>query len=97
MPLDLSSMMPERLATLDAVVDHSREILDAASLKARAMVQTGEEFGWGSCRWARYPTGSPRPACSCFRPAQGLPHTATGPGLALGSRTFTRSRPGRPR
>jgi hypothetical protein len=38
--------MPDRLAALDAVVDRSREVLDAASLKARAMLQTGEEFGW---------------------------------------------------
>ena len=46
MPLDLSSTMPERLAALDAVVDRSAEVLDAASLKARTMPQTGEEFGW---------------------------------------------------
>lgn len=46
MPLDLSSMMPERLAALDALVERSREVLDAASQKARAMIQTGEEFGW---------------------------------------------------
>jgi hypothetical protein len=45
-PLDLSSMMPERLAALDASVERSQEVLDAASLKARAMLQTGEEFGW---------------------------------------------------
>ena len=45
-PVDLSSMMPERLAALDALVERSRAVLDAASLKARAMLQTGEEFGW---------------------------------------------------
>jgi hypothetical protein len=45
-PVDLSSMMPERLAALDALVERSREVLDAASLKARAMLRTGEEFGW---------------------------------------------------
>jgi hypothetical protein len=45
-PLDLSSMMPERLAGLDALVERSQEVLDAASLRARAMLQTGEEFGW---------------------------------------------------
>jgi hypothetical protein len=46
MNLDLSSTMPERLTALDALVDRSRELLDAAAEKARAMVQTGEEFGW---------------------------------------------------
>jgi len=45
-PLDLSSMMPERLAALDALVERSQEILNAASLEAHAMLQTGEEFGW---------------------------------------------------
>jgi hypothetical protein len=46
MPLELSSMMPERLAALDGVVDRSQEVLDAAAHKARAMLQTDEEFGW---------------------------------------------------
>lgn len=46
MPLDLTSTMPERLAALDALVERSRVALDAATLKARAMLQTGEEFGW---------------------------------------------------
>jgi hypothetical protein len=45
-PVDLSSMMPERLAALDALVERWQEALDAASLKARAMLRTGEEFGW---------------------------------------------------
>jgi hypothetical protein len=45
-PLDLSSMKAQRLAALDALVERSQEVLDAASLKARAMLQTGEEFGW---------------------------------------------------
>jgi len=45
-PVDLSSMLPERLAALDALVKRSKEVLDATSLKARAMLQTGEEFGW---------------------------------------------------
>lgn len=44
--LDLTSMMPERLAALDALVERSSDALDAATLKARAMLQTGEEFGW---------------------------------------------------
>jgi hypothetical protein len=39
-------MLPERLAALDAVVERSRAVLDTASLKARAMLRTGEEFGW---------------------------------------------------
>ena len=38
--------MPERLAALDALVERSQAVLDAASLKARAMLQIGEEFGW---------------------------------------------------
>jgi quercetin dioxygenase-like cupin family protein len=38
--------MPERLAALDTLVEGSRDVLDAASQKARAMLQTGEEFGW---------------------------------------------------
>jgi hypothetical protein len=39
-------MLPERLAALDAVVERSRAVLDAASLKARTKLRTGEEFGW---------------------------------------------------
>ena len=46
MLLDLSSAMPERLAALDAVVERSQGALDAATLKARTMLTTGEEFGW---------------------------------------------------
>lgn len=38
--------MPERLAALDTLVERSQAVLDAASLKARAMLQIGEEFGW---------------------------------------------------
>jgi hypothetical protein len=38
--------MPERLAALDALVERSQAVLDAASLKARAMLQIGEDFGW---------------------------------------------------
>ncbi len=75
-PVDLSSMMPERLAALDALVERSRAVLDAASLKARAMLQTGEEFGWEFVSLGPLPEGVRRPACSCFRPAQGLLRTA---------------------
>jgi hypothetical protein len=39
-------MMPERLAALDALVERSQEVLDAAASKARAMLQNGEKFGW---------------------------------------------------
>jgi hypothetical protein len=46
MPVDLSSTMPERLAALDVLVERSRTVLDDASLKARAMLPAGEEFGW---------------------------------------------------
>jgi hypothetical protein len=45
-PVDLSSVMPDRLATLDALVERSQEVLDAASLKARVILRTGAEFGW---------------------------------------------------
>jgi hypothetical protein len=38
--------MPERLTALDALVERSQAVLDAACLKARAMLQIGEEFGW---------------------------------------------------
>jgi hypothetical protein len=46
MTLDLTSTMPERLGELDASVEQSKNVLDAATEKARAMLQTGEEFGW---------------------------------------------------
>ena len=46
MVLDLSSLMPERLAALDALVEQSREDLDAATVRARGLLDTGEEFGW---------------------------------------------------
>jgi hypothetical protein len=57
MPLDLSATMPQRLAALDAVVERSQEVLDAAALKARAMLQTGEEFGWHFVPLAPLPEG----------------------------------------
>jgi hypothetical protein len=77
MPLDLSSMMPERLAALDAVVDRSREVLDAASLKARAMVQTGEEFGWEFVSLGPLPNGIASAGLFVL-PARSRPtHTAT--------------------
>ncbi len=46
MPVDLSAQVPERLAALDALVESSHELLQAATNKARAMLATGEEFGW---------------------------------------------------
>jgi quercetin dioxygenase-like cupin family protein len=57
MPLDLSSMMPERLAALDALVGRSQEVLEAASQKARGMLRTGEEFGWEFVPLASLPEG----------------------------------------
>jgi hypothetical protein len=56
-PVELSWMMPERLAALDALVERSREVLDAASLKARAMLRTGEEFGWAFVSLGPLPEG----------------------------------------
>jgi hypothetical protein len=57
LPLDLSSVMPERLAALDALVEHSHEVLDAASMKARAMLEHGEEFGWEFVLPGPFPDG----------------------------------------
>lgn len=50
-------MMPERLAALDALVERSQEVLDAASLEARAMLRTGEEFGWKFVSMGPFPEG----------------------------------------
>ena len=57
MSLDLSSTLPERLADLDALVEGSRDRLDAASDKARAMLGPGEEFGWEFVSLAPLPEG----------------------------------------
>ena len=57
MALDLSSTMPERLAALDDLVERSRETLDEATVTARAMLETGEEFGWDFVSLAPLPGG----------------------------------------
>ena len=46
MALELSSQLTGRLAALDELVQRSRPELDEATQKARAMLETGEEFGW---------------------------------------------------
>jgi hypothetical protein len=56
-PLDLTSMLPERLAALDELVERSQEALDAATLKARAMLLTGEAFGWEFVSLGPFPEG----------------------------------------